>query len=426
VSARKWPADGRHVVVVVQNMTVPLDRRVWLECQTLVAAGLRVSVVCPKGPGDPSHAELDGVRLHKYRPAPAPRGPLGYAVEFAWSWIRTAELVRRIHRRDPVAVLQACNPPDTYWLLALLMRRAGTRFVFDHHDLCPELYRSRGGPVSPRLLRAIGWLERRTYATADAVMCTNESYRRIACARTGRSPAEVAIVRSGPDPERMRRGAPAPGLRDGHRHLVCYLGIMGPQDGVDTVIRTAAVVVRDLGRTDIRFAVLGYGDELAGLRRLVDELGLSDHVCFTGRVDLPEITEWLSTAALGLSPDPWTPFNDVSTMNKTLEYLAYELPVIAFSLTETVVSAGEAAVYVAPTGDATEDVRAYARAVVGLVDDPARRAVMGRAGRDRIEQFLGWPASSRRYLEVYAGLLGDRLVTEARGHQDHSMLREGA
>lgn len=406
-------------------MPVPLDRRVWTESQTLVDAGYRVSVICPKGPGDPSFERCDGVQLHKYRPAPVARGPAGYALEFGWCLLRATLLARRIHRRDPIAVMQACNPPDTYWALGLLFRRAGTRFVFDHHDLCPELYRSKGQSWSPALLRVLEALERATYRHADAVIATNESYRRISCGRTGRDPESVTIVRSGPVPDRMRRGVPNPRLRADHGHLVCYLGIMGPQDGVDVVVRAAAVIVHELGRHDVRFGLLGYGDCLDELRRLASDLDLDEHVLFTGRVELDEITDWLSTADLGLSPDPWTPFNDVSTMNKTLEYLAYELPVVAFELTETVVSAGEAAVYVRPTGDDEADVRGYAAAIVELLDDPARREAMGRAGRERIDQFLGWPASARRYLDLYAGLLGSER-TRSVGRTDDLVLREGA
>lgn len=395
-----------HVGIVVQNMTVPLDRRVWSEAQTLVGAGYRVSVICPKGPGDPAFERLTGVELHKYRPAPAASGPVGFAVECLWSWLRTALLVIKIHRRHRLDVIQACNPPDTYWLLARLLRRAGTRFVFDHHDLCPELYRSKGNAVSETLLGALEALERHTYRQADAVVTTNESYRRIACERTGRDPESVTVVRSGPDPVRMRRREAKPALLAGHQHLVCYLGIMGPQDGVDMVIRAAATIVHDLGRRDIRFALLGYGDCLPGLRRLAHELDVDEHVHFTGRVELDEITDWLSTAEVGLCPDAWTPFSDVSTMNKTLEYLSFSLPVVSFRLHETVVSAGPAAVYVDPQHDPAKDARAYARALVDLVDDPVRRAAMGRLGRSRMEGALGWPTAARCYLGVYDRLLG--------------------
>jgi len=394
-----------HVLIVVQNMPVPLDRRVWLECRTLRDNGYDVSVICPKGPRDPSYEEIDGVRLYKYRCAPPATGLLGYGFEFVYCFLRAAFLARRVHRYQRIDVLQACNPPDTYWLLARVFRKAGVKFVFDHHDLCPELYLSKPGRKRQWLLRALSWLEERTFASADLVLSTNESYRKVACARTGYDPNDVVVVRSGPDPEAMQRGEPRPELRNGRAHLACYLGLMNPQDGVDTVIRVADVVVRELHRTDIQFGLLGYGDCLEDLKAMASTRGLDDFITFAGRVELPQITEWLSTADVGVSPDPFTPFNDVSTMNKTLEYLAYGLPVVAFDLTETVVSAGPAASYVAPSGDPDDDARALAVALVALVDDPERRARMGAAGRARIEDSLGWPASAKRYVRAF-----DRLV----------------
>jgi glycosyltransferase involved in cell wall biosynthesis len=393
------------VLIIVQNMPVPLDRRVWLECQSLVAHGYDVSVICPKGPGDPSFEERDGVRLHKYATGPAAAGVLAYGTEFAYCWTRAALLARRIHRHKRIDVIQACNPPDTYWALARLFKRSGVRFVFDHHDLCPELYVSKPTRHSTRVLRALEWLEQKTFDTADVVLSTNESYRAKACARTGYPEDDVVVVRSGPDPARMRRGEPQPRLRNGRAHLACYLGLMNPQDGVDIVVRVADVVVNEMGRDDIQFGLLGYGDCLDDLRRLTTELGLDDHVTFTGRAELPQITDWLSSADVGISPDPYTPFNDVSTMNKTVEYLAYELPVVAFELTETVVSAGPAATYVAPSADRADSTRRFASALVELIDDPERRAKMGSIGRTRIEESLGWPASEAAYLAAYDGLL---------------------
>ncbi|MEY2404119.1 MAG: hypothetical protein QOD38_1670 [Acidimicrobiaceae bacterium] len=400
---------GPHVLIIVQNMSVPLDRRVWLECQTLVGSGYRVSVICPRGKTDSAFTELDGVRIHRYAPAPAARGLVGYGIEFAYCWMRAAFLAWRIHQADRLDVIQGCNPPDTYWALALLFRRAGVRFVFDHHDLCPELYDSKPGPSSPVVSRILRWLERRTFATADLVLSTNESYRDRASARTGKPVEDIVIVRSGPDPATMRRSTPAPDLRRGRKHLACYLGLMNPQDGVDVVIRAADHVVHRLGRDDVQFALLGDGDCGDELRRQAHRLGLDDHVTFTGLVGSDQITRWLSTADVGLSPDPFTPFNDVSTMNKTLEYMAFELPVLAFQLTETVVSAGPAGEYVPTSSDPDADARRFAEALVALLDDPSQRATMGAEGRARIEQGLGWPASGAAYLAAYDRLTGRHL-----------------
>jgi glycosyltransferase involved in cell wall biosynthesis len=390
-----------HVCIIVQNLPVPLDRRVWNECNALVAAGYRVSVICPKGPGDPAFEELDGVRIHKYAPPPARDGHLALAYEFVYCWTRAALLARRIHRHEPIDAIQACNPPDTYWALASLFKPLGVRFVFDHHDLCPEIYRSRFDRDDGALLRILLGLERATFATADHVISTNESYRQVALTRGRRRPDEVTVVRSGPDPERLRPVAPDPAVRGDCSYLCAYLGIMGHQDGVDVVLRAADIIVNEWGRTDVAFALLGFGDCYDDLRALSRQLELDDRVTFTGRVELDEIRRYLSSADVGLSPDPRSPFNDVSTMNKTMEYMACGLPVVAFDLHETRISAGDAAVY-APD----DDPRAFAKAIVSLLDEPETRAEMGKRGRRAIENELGWPTQAAKYVAAYDRLFG--------------------
>jgi glycosyltransferase involved in cell wall biosynthesis len=246
------------------------------------------------------------------------------------------------------------------------------------------------------MLRA---LERRTHRTADHVISTNGSYRDVALTRSGKAAEDVTIVRTGPDPHRLRRGPVDPKLRRGRRFLAAYIGVMGPQDGVDIVVRAADVVVHQMGRDDIAFTLIGKGDCFDDLVALRDELGLAGHVEFTGRAPDELVTRILSTADVGLSPDPKNPLNDVSTMNKTMEYMAFELPVVAFDLRETRVSAGDAGVYVVPN-----DVNEYAAAIVKLMDDQARRAQLGKLGRTRVEQELAWSYQQRAYLGVYRGL----------------------
>jgi glycosyltransferase involved in cell wall biosynthesis len=246
-------------------------------------------------------------------------------------------------------------------------------------------------------------LERATHRSADHVISTNDSYRRIAITRGGKANDKVTVVRTGPDPEKLRRGAPDPDARRGHKYLVAYIGVMGPQDGVDLVVRAADEIVNRLGRTDIAFTLIGGGDSYDEVVALRDELGLGDHVEFTGRVPDETVEQVMSTADVGLSPDPKNPLNDVSTMNKTMEYMAFELPVVAFDLQETRVSAAEAAVYVEPN-----DVEKYARAIVELVDDEPRRKQMGDFGRRRIEQVLAWKHQQKAYRAVY-----DELTTKA-------------
>jgi glycosyltransferase involved in cell wall biosynthesis len=393
---------AKRVLIIVQNLPVPFDRRVWLECRALVAAGYNVSVVCPKGKDDPAYEVIDTVRLYKYRPYAPGGSKLSFAVEYAYSFVSTAWKTLLARRLGRFAVVQACNPPDIFWPIAMALRLAdGTRFVFDHHDLCPELFESRF-PEGPRLpYRGLLALERRTHRTADHVISTNESYREIAIRRSGKAPADVTVVRTGPDPEKLRRGPQDPKQRRGRRFLAAYIGVMGPQDGVDIVVRAAGIVVHDMGRDDIAFTLIGSGDCFDELVALRDELKLGGHVEFTGRVPDDLVKKVLSTADVGLSPDPKNPLNDVSTMNKTMEYMSFELPVVAFDLRETRVSAGAAAIYVKPN-----DVNEYAKAIVNLMDDEQSRAQLAKTGRTRVEDELAWKHQERAYVGVYERLTG--------------------
>ncbi len=300
----------------------------------------------------------------------------------------------------PVRGNPGMQPTGHLLPIALALRALdGTRFVFDHHDLCPELYESRfpDGPRLPyKLLRA---LERRTHRTADHVISTNESYRDVAVTRNGKPSSEVTVVRSGPDPERLWRGEPRPELRRGRRFLAAYIGVMGPQDGVDIVVRAADIVVHEFGRDDIAFTLIGSGDCFDDLVALRDELGLVGHVEFTGRAPDELVGQIMSTADVGLSPDPKNPLNDVSTMNKTMEYMAFGLPIVAFDLHETRVSAAEAAVYAKPN-----EVAHFAELLVDLLDDERKRRAMGTFGRRRIVESLAWSHQREQYLDVFNSL----------------------
>jgi glycosyltransferase involved in cell wall biosynthesis len=373
------------VLIIVQNLPVPFDRRVWLEGQALVAAGYDVSVVCPKGKGDPSYEVVDTVRLYKYQPYAPGYSKRSFVTEYVYSFLATAWKTLLARRRGRFAVMQACNPPDIFWPIGLVLRVVDrTKFVFDHHDLCAELFQSRfpDGPSLP--YRGLLALERRTHRSADHVISTNVSYRDIAIRRSGKAPQDVTVVRSGPDPDKLKRGPQDPELRRGRKHLAAYIGVMGPQDGVDIVVRAADVVVHEMGRDDIAFTIIGGGDCFDELVTLRDGLKLDGHVEFTGRI-----------------PDPKNPLNDVSTMNKTMEYMSFGLPVVAFDLRETRVSAQSAAVYVAPN-----DVREYAKAIVELIDDEAMRAQLAKVGRARVENELAWAHQERTYVGVYERLTG--------------------
>jgi glycosyltransferase involved in cell wall biosynthesis len=399
------PATGRgqrpRVLIIIQNLSVPFDRRVWLECQSLKRAGYHVTVVCPAGDGSVPHTVLDGIEIYTYRGYSPGGRAIGFVAEYAYSFAATARLVMKARRRGgPFDVMQACNPPDIFWPLAeALRRRDGTRFVFDHHDLCPELYRSRFGNSTSPAYRGLLFLERMTFRTADRVTSTNESYADVARRRGGKPAEDVTVVRTGPDPEKLKAGPPDPTLRHGRRHLVAYIGVMGPQDGVDLAVRAAGRIVHDLGRRDVSFVFMGSGDCHPDLVALRDELDLGDYLDLPGRVPDEFVHRVLSTADVCLSPDPMNPLNDVSTMNKTMEYMAYGLPVVAFDLHETRVSAGPAAVYVEPN-----DVDRFARAVVDLLDQPDVRSEMGRLGRKRVVEELAWEHQEGGYVDVFDDL----------------------
>jgi glycosyltransferase involved in cell wall biosynthesis len=384
------------VLIIVENVPVLRDRRVWQESLSLVAAGYRVSVICPKADGDPPVEYLQGVAIYRYPPAKGASGTMGYLNEFAYSWVRTLMLSLKVLRREGFDIIQACNPPDTFFAIAWLYKPLKKRFVYDQHDLAGEIYEARFDQPSRALLWGLRLLERLSYRTADRVIVTNESYREVALTRGGKAPEDVVVVRNGPDPQRMRRGPSRPELRNGRRYLCCYLGIMGPQDGVDLVVRAADMLVHEMGRHDCSFALLGDGDCYQEIRELVHELGLEDYITMPGFLGDNDLRAYLSTADLGLCPEPRNPLNEVSTIVKAMEYMAFELPLVAFDLKETRISAGDAAVYVTPN-----KVKDFAAAIPALLDDTDRRATMGRFGRRRVEEVLAWPLQAPAYVGVF-------------------------
>lgn len=392
---------SRRVLIVVENLPARRDRRVWREAQALVAAGYGVSVISPAAPDDEPERVVDGIRLYTYRPPPEPSGAVGYIWEYAYSFAMISRLSVKAWRNEGFGALQACNPPDVFFPLGAVYRRLGRCFVFDHHDLAPEVYITRYGRDRGVLLRILRFLERATFRTADHVIATNESYRRVAVERGGCLPSQVTVVRNGPDLELMPQVPACPELKAGRPLLGLWFGNMGPQDGVDRALRAIEVLVHRFGRTDCHFAFVGRGDVLDDMRRLATRLRLDEWVTFTGWIEDELAFAYLSTADVGLSPDPPSPLNDVSTMNKTMEYMAFAVPVVAFDLHETRVSAGDAALYAVP-----DDIGSFAELVDELLSDPARRAELGALGRRRVEDSLAWSLQREDYVAVYRLLLG--------------------
>ncbi|MEU6961238.1 glycosyltransferase family 4 protein [Streptomyces chrestomyceticus] len=391
---------GRRALILVENLSVPFDRRVWQECTTLRDAGWTVHVICPRGEKRDTEPEavIDGVRIHRYPLRAATGGPAGYLREYGSALWHTARLARKV---GPVHVVHACNPPDLLFLPALWLKRRGARFVFDQHDLVPELYLSRFDRGEDLLYRAVCALERLTYRAADVVLATNESYREVAIRRGGQWPEDVFVVRSAPQTDRFQPVPPEQELKHGKPHLLCYLGVMGPQDGVDYALRALAKLRDEHGRTDWHAVFVGAGDAFDAMVELSRQLGLAGQVEFTGRIPDADLVRYLSTADVCLSPDPRNPLNDVSTMNKVLEYMAMGRPIVSFDLREARVSAGEAAVY-APANDEA----AFAGLIALLLDDPEKRARMGKIGQERVGGELSWRNSQRSLLAAYAAACG--------------------
>ncbi|WP_414936019.1 glycosyltransferase family 4 protein [Amycolatopsis sp. cmx-11-51] len=383
-------------LILVENLSVPFDRRVWQECQTLSGAGWEVHVICPQGTKRDAEAEvtIDGVHILRYPLKAATGGPAGYVQEYGSALWHTLRLARKVGRVD---VVHACNPPDMLFLVALYLKRQGAKFIFDQHDLCPELYLSRFDRGEDFLYRAVCALERRTYKTANVVIATNESYKDVAVQRGGKSPDDVFVVRSAPVVERFHLVPPEPELKKGKPHLLAYLGVMGPQDGVDYALRALASLRDEVGRVDWHAVFIGSGDAFDAMVALSKELELDDQVEFTGRISDEDLLRYLSSADVCLSPDPLNPLNDVSTMNKIMEYMAMSRPIVSFELREARVSAGEAALY-APANDEPE----FAKLIAHLLDSPEERAKMGELGRERVAGPLSWKNSQKALLAAYA------------------------
>jgi glycosyltransferase involved in cell wall biosynthesis len=385
----------RKALILVENLSVPFDRRVWQESTTLRDGGWDVSVICPQGTNRDTepYAEIDGIKIHRYPLKAATGGPLGYVQEYGTALWHTRRLIRKV---GPVDVVHACNPPDLFYLVVKRLKRRGARFVFDQHDLVPELYLSRFDRGEDFLYRAVARLERKTYQLADVVISTNESYREAALTRGGKPPEDVFVVRSAPVVERFHEVPAEPELKKGKPYLLCYLGVMGPQDGVDYALRSLAKLRDEVGRTDWHAVFMGGGDTFDAMVELARELGLRDQVEFTGRIPDADLLRYLSTADVCLSPDPLNPLNDVSTMNKVMEYMAMARPIVSFELREARVSAQDAALY-APANDES----AFAKLTAQLMDDPEACRRMGEIGRERVSGPLSWENSAKALLAAY-------------------------
>lgn len=385
------------VLIIVQNLPVPFDRRVWLESQTLRDNGFKVSVICPKAPEFPkSYEKLNDISIYRYKMPVEANGVFSYFIEFAYAWLMTAMLSIKVLIKEGFDIIHACNPPETFWLLGAIYKIFGKAFVFDHHDVSPEMflakYDKRGG-ILHRILLA---LEKRSFKTANIVLSTNESYKKVAVVRGGKDPKDVFVVRSGPELTRLKMVKPEPALKEGKKYMVSYLGEMCPQDRVDYLVRIADYVVNRLGRRDVIFVLMGGGPAMPMVKQLSEDLGLQEFVRFTGRVFDNDISRYLSTTDICAGPDPYTEYSDVSTMNKILEYMAFGKPIVSFDLREARFSAQQAAWFISPN-----DIVEFANAINTLLNDPEKRKRMGALGRKRLVEKLSWHQTNKNLIAAY-------------------------
>jgi glycosyltransferase involved in cell wall biosynthesis len=383
-----------------------MDRRVWQECLAIRDAGFEVHVVCPRGESQDTapFEELEGVSVHRYALKPARGGPAGYFSEYVTATTKIAAKVARLNADRPFRVIHAANPPDLLLLPVWPLKRRGAKLIFDHHDLVPELYLSRFARGEDFLYRMTVRTERMAFRAADVVIATNESYRKVALTRGKTRDEDVFVVRSAPDLARFQRTEPDPALKRGREHLIVYLGTMGPQDGIDHALRALAELRNE--RRDWHAIFVGGGDVFDDMKRLSEKLELDAE--FTGRIPHDQLMTILSSADVCLAPDPKNPLNDVSTMNKIVEYMAMSKPIVSYDLLEARASAGEAAVYAT-----ANDERAFAACISDLLDDPELRDRMGAIGRARVDDELSWEHSKRNLIKAYERVLGAPLKPAA-------------
>ena len=406
---------GKRVLIIVQNLPVPFDRRVWQEATALKANGYQVAVICPATRGYTARYEcLEGIHIYRHPLPFEAKGAWGYVLEYASSLFWELVLSLKVLWRHGFDAIHACNPPDNIFLIGALYKMlAGKRFLFDHHDINPELFEAKFAHRG-LLYRLVRLSERLTFLVADISIATNESYRRIALARGHMAPERVFVVRSGPSLERLKVLPPEPQWKRGRQYLVGYVGVMGAQEGIPYLLEAARHIVRDLGREDVQFILAGGGPALEEMRRLNSQMGLEEYVEFLGRVPDQTLLEMLNTADVCVNCDEVNAMNDKSTMNKIMEYMALGKAIVQFELTEGRFSAREASLYARPN-----DARDFAEKIVTLLGDPERRERMGRFGRQRVENHLAWQYEVPKLLAAYEALFAppagapDRFKTPA-------------
>jgi glycosyltransferase involved in cell wall biosynthesis len=411
----------RRILIIVENLPVPFDTRVWKEASSLHANGYEVTVLCPRGKGfERNHEVIDGVHIYRHPLPKEGNGVFGYLLEYGCALFWEFFYSWWIYLRRGFQVIQACNPPDNIFLIALPFKLFGVKYIFDFHDANPELYMAKYEKKGP-FYEMLVWFERMTFRSSDVVIATNESYKNIAITRGGLDPDNVFIVRNGPDLKTFKPVPPNPVLKHGKDYLVGYVGTMSIQEGLD-ILLDAALRIKKLGRRDIHFTCVGGGPALAELRQMVEDKDLKDMVNFTGRIPDAQLLEILSTADVCVNPDKPCEMNSISTMIKIMEYMALGKPIVQFDMKEGRFSAMDASLY----ADNQLGVDDFAAKILLLLGDRAAREKMGEFGQKRVQEELAWDYSVRNLLAAYGKAFGDLpAVLQAKPRQDHAEIKAG-
>ena len=388
---------GKRILFIVENLPSPFDRRVWQEATTLHQNGYQVTIICPTGKGYEEKYEcLDGIHIYRHPLPPEAEGALGYALEYSVALYWEFYLSFKVLFSHGFDAIHACNPPDLIFLVGGFFKFFfHKKFLFDHHDINPELYEAKFGRRD-FFYRLMLLCERLTFKTADRSIATNESYKQIAIERGGMRPDKVTVVRSGPKLDRLKIIEPVLALKKGRKYLVGYVGVMGKQEGIDYLLRALQYIVEHKNRTDVHFGLVGGGTELTSLQAYAKALGIEDYVTFTGRVSDQQMLEMLNTADVCVNPDVANEMNDKSTMNKIMEYMALAKPIVQFDLSEGRFSAQDASLYAR-----RNDTKDLAEKILLLLDDQVKRKAMGDFGRNRIITELEWKYEEPKLLEAY-------------------------
>ena len=388
-------SDSRKVLIIVENLPVPFDTRVWQEATTLAMNGYTVSVICPKGKGYTQEEEyLQGVHIFRHDLPAEGNGAVGYAKEYLTALKEELRLAKKVYKEIGFDVIHGCNPPDDIYMVAKHFKKYGVKYVFDHHDICPELFEAKFGKTSGLLYKSQLWLEKQTYKHCTFAFVTNESYKKIAIERGKMNPNNVIVLRSGPKLERMRIMPPVESIKRGYKYMVGYLGVIGQQEGIEYLLDAAKYIKEH--DNNVFWGIVGGGPHLKALKKQAHDMGLDDCVEFTGRASDQQMLEYLNTADVCVNSDKYNSMNDKSTMNKILEYMALAKPIVQFDLTEGRYSAQDASLYA--KNNEAEDM---AKKIMELLDNPELRKKMGAYGRNRVVNELSWEHTSKALLEGY-------------------------